>query len=202
MKTKRKYDYASHIYDFSEILIEKLLFSRLRKKAIALAEGLILEVGIGTGKNIKYYRNNVEVIGIDFSRGMLKKAMREKDKLQTSNVSLVEMDAQNMAFKTEIFDTIVTSFVLCTVPDPLLGLKNIYKVLKPGGKAIFVEHMKTDNLFINILLNIMNIFSSLLLGTSMIRETQKNIAKANFKILSVEKYHSGVVRLIIAQKEE
>lgn len=110
------------------------------------------------------------------------------------------MDAQNMELDDNTFDTVVSTFVFCTVPDPIKGLKEAYRVLKPGGTAIFLEHMKSNSRLLNIPLYLMEPFIKTLLGTSMLRETQKNIEKAGFKIEKVENLFFNIVRLIIATK--
>jgi len=196
----KKYDRFSKIYDLFESPMEMRAFSKYRKKALSLAKGKVLEIGIGTGKNLPYYPEGVEVIGIDFSRGMLEKAEKRKKELGLENVKLLYMDAQNMEFDDNTFDTVVSTFVFCTVPDPIKGLKEAYRVLKPGGTAIFLEHMKSNSRLLNIPLYLMESFIKTLLGTSMLRETQKNIEKAGFKIEKVENLFFNIVRLIIATK--
>ncbi|KPU62766.1 methyltransferase type 11 [Thermococcus sp. EP1] len=196
----KKYDRFSKIYDLFESPMEMRAFSKYRKKALSLAKGKVLEIGIGTGKNLPYYPEGVEVIGIDFSRGMLEKAEKRKKELGLENVKLLYMDAQNMEFDDNTFDTVVSTFVFCTVPDPIKGLKEAYRVLKPGGTAIFLEHMKSNSRLLNIPLYLMEPFIKTLLGTSMLRETQKNIEKAGFKIEKVENLFFDIVRLIIATK--
>ncbi|WP_048152276.1 class I SAM-dependent methyltransferase [Palaeococcus ferrophilus] len=199
-KTAKKYDRFSWIYDSFEGLAERRAFSKYRRKALRLAEGKVLEVGVGTGKNLPYYPRGVEVVGIDFSRGMLEKAERKVERLGLENVMLLHMDAQSLEFEDNTFDTAVSTFVFCTVPDPVKGLKEVYRVLKPGGKAIFLEHMKSGSGLLNISLYMMEPFTRALLGTSMLRETQKNIERAGFQIEKVENLFFDIVRLIIARK--
>jgi len=196
----KKYDRFSKIYDLFESPMEMRAFSKYRKKALSLAKGKVLEIGIGTGKNLPYYPEGVEVIGIDFSRGMLEKAEKRKKELGLENVKLLYMDAQNMELDDNTFDTVVSTFVFCTVPDSIKGLKEAYRVLKPGGTAIFLEHMKSNSRLLNIPLYLMEPFIKTLLGTSMLRGTQKNIEKAGFKIEKVENLFFDIVRLIIATK--
>nr|WP_167901288.1 methyltransferase domain-containing protein [Thermococcus sp. LS1] len=199
-KTAKKYDRFSKIYDLFESPMEARAFSKYRKKALSMAEGKVLEIGVGTGKNLPYYPKDVEVIGIDFSRGMLEKAERRRKELGLENVKLLLMDAQNLEFEDNTFDTVVSTFVFCTVPDPIKGLKEAYRVLKPGGKAIFLEHMKSESKLLNIPLYLMDPIMKALVGTSMVRETQKNIEKAGFKIEKVENLFFDIVRLIVATK--
>ncbi len=180
--------------------VEKFKFSKLREKAHTFLKGKVLEVGIGTGKNMLYYPDDIEVVGIDFSKGMLAKAQLKINKLTLSNVSLLEMDIENMKFEDESFDTVLSVFVFCTVPRPIIGLYEVYRVLKPGGKAVFIEHMKSANALLNIPLYMMNLFTISLLGTSTIRETQKNIEKVGFKIENVQNEWFDIVRFIVAKK--
>ena len=156
--TERKYDRFARIYDPIEKPIEIATFSHLREKFRSLLEGKVLEVGIGTGKNIPYYPEGIEVTGIDFSQGMLVKAQKRIDRLSVRNISLIEMDVENMQFSDGSFDTVLSTFVFCTVPNPVRGLKEVYRVLKPGGKAVFIEHMKSEKPLLNIPLYMMNIF--------------------------------------------
>ena len=172
-----KYSKIAKFYDMLEWPVEVLAFKKPRKEAVFYAYGHVLEVGIGTGKNLPYYKKNIDLTGIDFSSGMLQIAEKKKTQMGFNSLQLYEMDVQNLKFKENTFDTIVSTFVFCTVPDPIAGLKEVYRVLKPQGKVIFLEHMKSKYFLLNIMLYVMNIFSKNLLGTSMIRETQKNMAQ-------------------------
>ena len=200
MPAKEKYNRASKNYDLFEAPIEKLLFARLRRSVLPSVTGKVLEVGIGTGKNLPYYSNTVDLTGIDFSSGMLARAKQQLATADCSDVQLLEMDAQELGFNDHSFDATISTFVFCTVPDPHLGLKNVHRVLKTGGRAIFIEHMKTDYWIVNLFLKSMDFFSTRMLGTSMIRETEKNILAAGFRIEKVTRYLFGVVRIIVAAK--
>ncbi len=199
-KTAEKYSRISHLYDTFEYPIERVLFQKLRTKAISYAQKNTLEVGVGTGKNFPYYDPDIILKAIDFSSGMLKVAHRKQKNVQVKHLQLYKMDVQQLSFDSNSFDTIVSTFVFCTVPDPIAGLKEVYRVLKPSGTAIFLEHMRSHYGLVNIPLYVMNVFSTRLLGTSMVRETQKNIELVGFAVESVEKKTLDIVRLIIARK--
>ncbi len=199
-KTINKYDRFSRLYDQLEKPAEKYFFSTLREKALSHAAGKVLEVGIGTGKNIPYYPENIEVTGIDFSKGMLEKAKRKREIRALETITLLEMDVEKMRFDDSSFDTAVSTFVFCTVPDPLRGLRELNRVLKPGGTAVFLEHMRSNYTVLNVPLHIMSVFTKFLVGTSMVRETQENIERAGFAIQSVENFFFDIVRLIVARK--
>lgn len=198
--TAHKYSRIAKFYDLLEWPIEILVFKKLRKEAVSYASGHVLEVGIGTGKNLPYYKQNIDLTAIDFSPGMLQISEQRKTQMDIKTLHLYEMDVQNLKFEENTFDTVISTFVFCTVPDPIAGLKEVYRVLKPHGKVIFLEHMKSKYLFLNSILYTMNILSKNLLGTSMIRETQKNIEQSGFTIISVEYKVFDIVRLIVATK--
>lgn len=200
IKTSIKYSRISRFYDFYEYPIERFLFKKLRTEVISFAKKKTLEVGVGTGKNLPYYKLEIDLTAIDFSYGMLGIAQHKYGKTKLKKLTFMEMDVQNLSFKDNTFDTIISTFVFCTVPDPISGLKELRRVLKPSGKAIFLEHMKSNSKFINIHLFLMNIFSQRILGTSMLRKTQGNIESAGFTIESVNNKAFDVVRIIIVRK--
>ncbi|WP_319205248.1 methyltransferase domain-containing protein [uncultured Ilyobacter sp.] len=197
MNTKDKYDKVAKIYDRME---KMLFFNKYRKDLISLASGKVLEVGVGTGANLPYYSRNSSVVGIDFSKNMLEKSKKVIKSNNMTNIQLLEMDIQTMSFEDNTFDCAVSTCVFCTVPDPIAGLKEVYRVLKPGGKVLFLEHMRSENPLINIFLFMMSIMSKIFLGTSMVRKTQENIEKAGFKITERRDLFFDVVRIIIAEK--
>ncbi len=200
LKTSEKYSRIAKRYDLYEYPIELLLFQKLRVEAISYAQGKTLEVGVGTGKNFPFYCSDIELTAIDFSPAMLRIAREKQKNIQIKQLQLHAMDVQALAFSDNSFDTIISTFVFCTVPEPIVGLEELHRVLKPSGKAIFLEHMKSSHFMLNIFLYMMNFFSIRLLGTSMVRETQKNIELAGFTLQAVEHKVFDIVRLIIAKK--
>ncbi|WP_320046284.1 methyltransferase domain-containing protein [uncultured Ilyobacter sp.] len=197
MNTKDKYDKVAKIYDRME---KMMFFTKYRKGLISLASGKVLELGVGTGVNLPYYSEKISVTGIDFSKKMLEKSEEVIKKNNIKNIKLEEMDIQAMSFEDNSFDCAVSTCVFCTVPDPIAGLKEVYRVIKPGGKVLFLEHMRSENPLINIFLFVMSIMSKFFLGTSMVRKTQENIEKVGFKITERRDLFFDVVRIIIAEK--
>ncbi|MFO8183605.1 MAG: methyltransferase domain-containing protein [Candidatus Aegiribacteria sp.] len=195
-----KYSRISRLYDLFEWPMERFVFRRLRIEAVDRAEGRTLEVGVGTGKNLEHYPADLDLSAIDFSPGMLDVAAEKADKLGLSNLDLREMDVEALDYEDDSFQTVISTFVFCTVPEPMAGLREIRRVLKPEGRAVFLEHMKSDSHLLNFFLHIMNVFTRLLLGTSMVRKTLDNIQAAGFEILTVENRLFDVVRIIVAGK--
>ena len=146
MSAASKYNRISRIYEFIDLPLELHYFKKWRKEALSGLNGNVLEVGIGTGRSLKHYHLSCTITGIDNSEGMLEKA-REKAK-DMKNVTLLLMDAEHLDFPDNSFDYVVTSFALCTIPDPVKALKEMRRVLKQSGELIALEHMCSSTPFI------------------------------------------------------
>ncbi len=166
-KTRKKYNRSSKFYDFMEFPIELLKYRRWRKKLFEIAQGpRVLEVGIGTGKNLEYHKKEIQSFGIDLSEGMLSKAVSAA---KERRVDLIQMDVENLGFKDNTFDTVVASFVFCSVPDPVKGLQEMRRVLKPGGVALFIEHVLPENKPLRWLFSRFNALTVALSGMKAVR---------------------------------
>ncbi len=199
MSEATKYNRIAPVYEFIDLPLELPYFRKWRNEALSGLSGKVLEVGIGTGRNLKHYPVNCSVTGIDNSKGMLEKA-KEKAKYM-KNVTLLLMDAERLEFPDNSFDYVVTTFVLCTIPDPLKALKEMRRVLKPSGELIALEHMHSSDPFIARLENSINPFMFLLLGDHMTRHTVRDIKEAGFTIQEVENLaFKDVFRKIRAKK--
>lgn len=183
IKTKKKYNRNARFYDLVELPMEKLLFSKWRKKYFSPLEGKILDVGIGTGNNIGYYGDHVEVIGIDFSKKMLERAKRKLTESGKNNIALRLMDVESLDFADNLFDYVITSSVFCSVPNPVKGLIEIKRVLKPEGKILMIEHVLSKKRFIAFLENLFNPLVRSITGVNINRDTGQNIIKSGMKII-------------------
>lgn len=196
-KIKNRYNRISKVYDILEKPMESIFSSEWRDITIGKIEGQkLLEVGVGTGKNLVYYPESLDVTGIDFSIKMLEKA-KEKTK-DLNHIKLIKMDAQNMAFNDNTFDTVVTSCVFCSVPDPVAGLKEIRRVCKNDGKIIMLEHMRSENKVIGKFMDIINFIPLHIWGANINRKTLKNLRKAGFVEEDIEYQNvwTDIVKLI------
>lgn len=178
-KIKKRYNRVSKIYDFLEKPMEAMSMGEWRKEIIAaIEEEKLLEVGIGTGKNLLFYPEDIEITGIDFSEKMLEKAMQiAKGK---ENITLIEMDVQKMNFPDNTFDTIVTSCVFCSVPDPVEGLKEMRRVCKNNGKIVMLEHVRSQHKVAGNFMDLVNFIPLHIWGANINRETINNLIKADF----------------------
>jgi ubiquinone/menaquinone biosynthesis C-methylase UbiE len=111
----------------------------LRKRLVPLAEGKVLEVGIGSGLNLPFYNKSVHVTGLDPSLELQAYA-REVADHESVDVDFIGLSGEEIPENNNSFDTVVMTWTLCTIPDPRKALSEIRRVLKPGGKVIFAEH--------------------------------------------------------------
>ncbi len=200
-KIKKRYNRVSKVYDLLESPMEWMVFEDWRIEIAKELEGKVLEVGVGTGKNIPYYPEDVDVTAIDFSDKMLAKARKKAEKVN-KEVELFEMDAQNMSFADDTFDTVFTTCVFCSVPDPVKGLKEIKRVCKPGGKIIMIEHVRSDKKVIGPLMDILNPISVNFYGANINRRTVDNVKKAGFANVEVENLTGDIVKKIVIRNEK
>jgi ubiquinone/menaquinone biosynthesis C-methylase UbiE len=115
--------------------------SRQRQKVVPLAQGRVLEIGIGTGLNLEHYDQNKvkNLVGMDPGLQMHRLAAKRAKKARLA-VELVGLSAEKIPYQDGSFDTVLVTYTLCTIPDPVAALKEMRRVLKPGGQLIFCEH--------------------------------------------------------------
>ena len=110
-----------------------------RHTALDAANGRVLEVGVGSGLNLPIYRAVDQVFGIDPSQELLDRASKRIGNARVP-VSLVQASAEQLPFADTAFDTLVMTWTLCSIPNPIAALAEMRRVLKPGGRLLFVEH--------------------------------------------------------------
>lgn len=198
--TRSRYNLIAPFYNIMEWPVEHFLFRKWRRQLWSKVSGTeVLEIGVGTGKNIPFYPNNLQVTGIDLSPKMLDRAKKVLGKKENKNVTLREMDAQNMEFDDNTFDEVVASFVFCSVPDPVLGLAEARRVTKPGGKLYLLEHMRSKNKSLATVMEKIDAPIHFASGVHIARTTIKNVRKAGWEIERVQELTTnGIVRMIEA----
>ena len=197
---RRRYDRNAPFYDLMEGVMERFSFARWRKLLWSKVEGdRILEVGVGTGKNFAFYPQGSEIVAIDFSERMIKRA-RKRVVRQDVAVTLHQMDVQNMSFLDASFDTVVATFVFCSVPDPVQGLQEVARVCKPGGKVILLEHMISANRILAAIMNLANPIVVRITGANINRRTVENVRNSGLVVERVTNLRPRIVKLIEARK--
>src|SRR5258708_7481252 len=146
----------------------------------------VLEVGFGTGINAALYPSNCSVTGIDFSSSMLEKAHGRIARKGVGNVRVLEMDAQNMKFADDSFDVVYAPYVISVVPDPVAVTREMYRVCRPGGKIIILNHFRSKSRLGSWLERIIAPFPRCL-GFKSDLGLPAFLVQANLKPVSIEK---------------
>ncbi len=197
---RERYNRISRLYNVLEWPMEIAFYRRWRRKLFARLQGRrVLEIGIGTGKNLPFYRGRtLKAVGLDFSEGMLYHALPRAREL---GILLVQGDAQLLPFKDHQFDTVLATFVFCSVPDPVLGLSEIRRVLKPEGRLLLLEHVLPENRFLAEWFNRLNAYTVRRIGVNINRTTAQNIRRAGFDILEEHNLLSTIFKLFVAHPQ-
>lgn len=169
-----------------------------RQRLIRQAQGRVLEIGVGTGNNLPLYDPvaTTEVVGIDLSPGMLERA---RSKPCPVPVTLLEMDAQRLEFPDGSFDTVLASYVFCTIPDPITALREAARVCRPDGRILLLEHMRVDRPVIGTLMDAAAPLVSALVGCHINRRTVENVRLAGLTVERMEPVKGDLVKLIYAR---
>lgn len=197
--TRRRYDRAASFYDYAEGILELGLRRWRRDLWARVPLGNTLELGIGTGRSLRYYPPGAEVVAIDLSPRMLARARRRSSRLGV-NVDLRIADAQALPFPDASFDTVIATCLFCSVPDPVKGLEEARRVLKPGGQLLLLEHVRSLRPLLGRLMRWLDPLVVRIWGAHIARDTVGNVRSAGFIDMEVEDLALDVVKRIVATK--
>ena len=197
---QKRYDRLAPVFDLLEAPVEGLFFRPWRERLWAQVEGQhILEVGVGTGKNFDFYPKAGRITAVDFSPKMLGQAQANKAR-RGIDVDLQLMDIQSLCYADNCFDTVIASFVFCSVPMPLKGLRELRRVCKPGGKVLLLEHVISQRAVLAKLMNCLNPLIVKLFGANINRDTVKNLKLSGFARVRIDDRSGDIIKLIEAGK--
>lgn len=198
-ETRKRYNRISTVYDQMEWLIERYFFSKWRQLLWDnIRANNVLEIGVGTGKNIPYYPASSKVTAVDLSPGMMEKA-KLRAQQQKREVDFHIMDVESLKFPDNTFDAALATFVFCSVPDPIQGMKELGRVVKPGGDIWLLDHVRINKPLIGPLMDILNPVVVRMMGANINRHTEKNVRQASLEIQSVTNLKGELVQLIHAE---
>lgn len=197
--TNRRYDRTSRMYDLYDRPMDLLGgVGRRRRRLLSRARGRVLEVGVGTGRNLDTYPDGIQLTGIDASKGMLGRArQRAADLDMTDDVSLDLADVQDLPYDDDTFDTATATCVFCSVADPVRGLEEVSRVVRPDGQVLLLEHVRPRNAFLGWLFDLVTPLVRRFVGPSINRRTEANVEAAGLEI--VELRRSGIWREMVAR---
>ena len=198
--TRARYQRISSFYDPMEGLAEGR-YKRWRERIWSMVKGpKVLEAGVGTGKNIPHYPQGMEIIAIDLTPGMLEQAQRRAEALNV-DVDLQLGDVQCLPYPDNFFDNVIATFLFCSVPDPVLGLRELGRVVKPDGQVLLLEHMRSPNPVLGAFMDVVNPVTVRMTGANINRRTVENVRRSGLHLDQVEDLAmGGIFKLIVASK--
>ena len=175
-------------------------FEQDRNDAASNASGQTLEIGFGSGFNLPYYKNVQKLFALDISKELFDLA---QGKVQSASfpIEFIQASAEQIPLPDNSCDSVISTWSLCSIPHPETALKEIRRVLKPGGIFSFVEHGKSDKPFIAKIQNLCTPISKKLIGgCHMNRDIESLILSAGFTMQKIEKSTSGTKPLSYTYK--
>jgi ubiquinone/menaquinone biosynthesis C-methylase UbiE len=138
--------YATYIFPrLMDWVLRGERFQRERRRLLASAQGIVLEIGFGTGLNLPHYPRTVTALHTVDPSSMLRDRVAGRAAQAPFPVHMQYLAAERLPFDDATFDCAVSTFTLCTIPDPVRALQEIRRVLKPEGRFLFLEHGRSDN---------------------------------------------------------
>jgi ubiquinone/menaquinone biosynthesis C-methylase UbiE len=199
-RSRRLWDKMAPRYDRDMRRIEPLLFGRdARPWVCAQARGDLLDVAIGTGLNLAHYPPGVRLTGVDLSPVMLAAAAKRAADLGLT-VRLSEAEAERLPFGDASFDTVVCTLSLCSVTDDRAAIREMHRVLRPGGQLLLLDHVAAIN---PVLLALQRLWEKVTLrfaGDHQTRHPLPLVERAGFAVTASRRSRLGTVERIRAVK--
>jgi ubiquinone/menaquinone biosynthesis C-methylase UbiE len=186
-------------YDRQMRFFDKVLFAGGREWACSHASGEILEIAVGTGRNLPHYPPDARLTGIEFSPEMLEIAHRRVEELGR-DVDLRLGDAQALEFDDESFDTVIITLALCTIPDDRKATSEARRVLRPGGRLVLLEHVRSPVLAVRAVQRALDPLAVRFEADHLVRDPLDYLADEGFEIESVQRSKWGIVERVLARK--
>lgn len=198
-RVRRIWDKVAPKFDKRVSFWERVLFKEGRQWVCSRAEGDILEIAVGTGRNLPFYPPEVRLVAIDLSAAMVDLARRRAADLGR-NVDIRVGDAQSLEFDDDSFDTVVCTLSLCSIPDDARAVAEVRRVLRPGGRFIFMEHVRSPLFGVRLLQRLMNPITVRVEGDHMVREPLDHLRREGLEIEKKERYGLSIVERVVARK--
>jgi ubiquinone/menaquinone biosynthesis C-methylase UbiE len=197
-QTQTKWDRASRNFDLMSFAEERRLGPD-KRRIFSRMHGRTLHVAAGTGNDYRSFPEGMDIVSIDISPQMLERA-RVKAASYKGRIALRLADVCALDYPDASFDTIATVCTFCSVPKPAEGLRELYRVLKPGGQILMFEHVRSNIGPLGIMMDLMTPLTRKA-GPDLNRDTVGNVQKAGFRLRRVENIYLDIVKSIEAVKD-
>ncbi len=198
-RIRRHYDRSAGSYDRIISWAEKALFGGGREWVCSRARGEVLEIAVGTGRNLPFYPEDVSLTGVELSPKMLDLARRRARELGRE-ADLRAGDAQNLPFPNASFDTVVATLALCTIPNDRRAVIEAARILRPGGRLLLLEHVRSSVLSVRLLQRALEPLTLLIDHDHLLREPLRHVENANLVVERLERSKWGIVERLAARK--
>jgi ubiquinone/menaquinone biosynthesis C-methylase UbiE len=195
----RLYEKEAPRYDRQMNFFDRLLFAGGREWVCGQAAGEVLEIGVGTGRNLPHYGEGVRLTGVELSPAMLEIAGARARELGRE-VDLRVGDAEALEFADQSFDTVVCTLSLCTIPDDRGAVAEVRRVLRPGGRFLLLEHVRSPLLPIRFAQRLLDPLAVRFEADHLLREPLEHLRAEGFEIESLERSKLGIVERVAARK--
>lgn len=200
-RVRRIYDESAGRYDRQIGFFEKLLFGGGREWVCSRARGEVLEVAVGTGRNLPFYPKEVRLTGVELSPAMLEVARARAQELGVE-ADLRVGDAQALPFPDEAFDTVVMTLSLCTIPDDRRAVAEASRVLKTDGHLLLLEHVRSPVLPVRAVQRVLDPLFARFQADHLLREPLDHLQDASLEVERLERSKWGIVERVSARKPE
>ncbi len=198
-RIRRLYEKDAAKYDRQIRFFERMLFSGGREWVCTQADGDVLEIAVGTGRNLGLYPDGVTLTGIEFSPAMLDIARNRAQQLGRE-IDLRVGDAQTLEFPDASFDTVICTLALCTIPDDRAAVSEVKRVLRPAGRFLLLEHVRSPNPAIRFAQQLLDPLMLRFEGDHLLREPLEHLRAEGFAIERLLRSKLGIVQRIAARK--
>lgn len=198
-RVRRIWQREAEGYDRRMSLFERWLFGGGREWVCSRAEGRVLELAVGTGRNFAHYGEGIELTGVELSPAMLDIARRRAQRLGRS-VELEVGDAQALPHDDESFDCVVITLALCSIPDDRQAAREAYRVLRPGGRLLLLEHVRSPVRVVRLVQRLLNPVSVRFEGDHLVRDPLDYLAAEGYEVERVERSKWGIVERVAARR--
>ena len=200
-RVRQQYDREAARYDESIAVSERWFFKGGREWVASQAKGEVLEIAIGTGRNLAFYPPDVTLTGIELSSAMLELA-RQRAQTLGRTIDLQLGDAETLPFPDERFDTVVCTLALCTIPHPRQALQEAWRVLRPGGHLLLLEHVRSPSWPVRALQHLLEPLAVRFAADHLLREPLEDARAVGFQIEQLERSSWGFSERLVAVKPE
>jgi ubiquinone/menaquinone biosynthesis C-methylase UbiE len=193
------YEKTAPSYETWVAVFERAMLGDGRRWVCGQAHGNVLEIGVGSGRNLPFYPAGARLIGIDLSPAMLEIARGRAAQLGlVADLSLG--DAQGLPFADSAFDSVVCTLSLCAIPDERRAIAEVHRVLRPGGKFLVLEHVRSPIGIVRMGQRLLDPLMTRMACDSLLRDPLDHLGEAGFQVERCERTKFGIVERLVARK--